>query len=384
MRDVAIIGVGLTKIDLHFDKSIREIFKEAVSKALDDAFNPVIESAYIGNMAADEFNNQKNISSLLIDFSGLNNIPATRIETGESSGGSALIAGFNDVASGLHDFVLVGGVEKMSEVVSTEAESIISLGMFHEYETIQGLSPEGAAALIMRLYMHKYNVKDEDIALLAQQDHKNAVSNPYAQLRFEVTLESILKARSIADPITLMHCAPIGDGAAALILCPMEEAKKITDTPIQIAGIGQASDALGLTQRDDLLDFKSIRLAAEKAYKMAKIKPEDVQVAEIFDSYTIYGLLALEELGFAQRGEAAAMLKNGFFSKNGVKPVNISGGLKARGHPIGATGVYQTAEIALTLRGDAQLKIDSTPEVGLAQTLSGAGVNSTVQILRRV
>ncbi|MEM2109598.1 MAG: hypothetical protein QW327_03825, partial [Candidatus Odinarchaeota archaeon] len=342
------------------------------------------EAAYIGNMAADEFNHQKNLSSLLVDFAGFNNIPATRIETGESSGGSAIIAAFNDVASGSHDFVLVGGVEKMSEAISAEAESIISLGLFHEYETIQGLSPEGAAALVMRLYMHKYNVSVEDIALLAQQDHKNAVSNPYAQLRFEVTIDSIINARPIADPITLMNCAPLGDGAAALILCPLEKAKKITDTPIQISGIGQASDSLGLTQREDLLDFKSIRIAAEKAYQMAKIKPEDIQVAEIFDSYTIYGLMALEELGFARRGEAAKLLKEGYFSKNGGKPVNISGGLKARGHPVGATGVYQTAEIALTLRGDAQLKIDSNPVIGLSQTLSGAGSNSTIQILRRV
>ncbi|MEM2906840.1 MAG: thiolase domain-containing protein [Candidatus Odinarchaeota archaeon] len=384
MRQVAVIGVGLTKVDLHFDKSIRELFREAVSKALDDALNPDIEAAYIGNMAADEFNHQKNLSSLLVDFAGFNNIPATRIETGESSGGSAIIAAFNDVASGSHDFVLVGGVEKMSEAISAEAESIISLGLFHEYETIQGLSPEGAAALVMRLYMHKYNVSVEDIALLAQQDHKNAVSNPYAQLRFEVTIDSIINARPIADPITLMNCAPLGDGAAALILCPLEKAKKITDTPIQISGIGQASDSLGLTQREDLLDFKSIRIAAEKAYQMAKIKPEDIQVAEIFDSYTIYGLMALEELGFARRGEAAKLLKEGYFSKNGGKPVNISGGLKARGHPVGATGVYQTAEIALTLRGDAQLKIDSNPVIGLSQTLSGAGSNSTIQILRRV
>lgn len=384
MRDVAIIGVGLTKVDQHFNVSIRELFKTAVGKALDDSLNPEIESVYIGNMAADEFNQQKNLASLLIDFAGLSNVPATRIETGESSGGSAVISGFMDVASGLHDFVLVGGVEKMSEVVSAEAGAIMSLGMFQEYETVQGLSPDGAAALVMRKYMHKYDLTHEDIATLAELDHKNAVSNPYAQLPFEVTIENIVSSRPVADPITLMDCAPLGDGAAAIVLCPLEKARKIIESPVQIAGVGQASDSVALAQKEDILSFKSIKLAAERAYKMAKVGPGDIQVAEVFDSYSIYGLIALEELGLSGRGESAKLLKDGYFSKQGSKPINLSGGLKARGHPIGATGVYQTAEIDLILRGNTQLKLDTNPRIGLSQTTSGAGANSTVQILRRI
>ncbi|MHA1409625.1 MAG: thiolase C-terminal domain-containing protein, partial [Candidatus Odinarchaeia archaeon] len=330
MRDVAIIGVGMTKVSLYYEKSIRDLFNEAVSKALDDAGSPKIESVFIGNMAADEFNHQKNLASLLTDFSGLDNVSATRIETGPASGGSALIAGFNDVSSGLHDCVLVGGVEKMSETISSESEAVLSLSMFQEYETIHGLSLVGAAAMIMRLYMHKFNVSHEDIAYLAYLDHKNAVNNPYAQLPFEITVEKVLKSRPVADPLTLLDCAPIGDGAAAVIICSLDLAKKITDTPIVISGVGQANDTIAISQREDLLALNSIKKAAEQAYSMAKIKPEDVDVAEIFDPYTIMGVLSLEDLGFAKKGEATKLLLQDYFSVNGEKPINLSGGLKAR------------------------------------------------------
>ncbi|MHA1836108.1 MAG: thiolase C-terminal domain-containing protein, partial [Candidatus Odinarchaeia archaeon] len=305
-------------------------------------------------------------------------------ETGSASGGSAFISGFKDVASGLHDFVLVGGVEKMSEVVSTEAQAILSQSIFQDYETIHGLSIEGAAAMIMRYYMHKFKITHEDIAYLAMQDHQNAVTNPYAQLPFEVTIDKIVNSRPIAEPITLMDCAPIGDGAVAVVLCPLEKAKKFTkNEPIIIAGVGESTEPLPLNQREDLLSFKSKIHASQKAYKMAKITPKEIQIAEIFDPYTITGIIALEDLGFAKKGKATELLKEGFFSKNGEKPINISGGLKARGHPIGATGVYQIAEIAMALRGEEPLKLEKQPEIGLTQATSGLGALTTISILKR-
>jgi acetyl-CoA C-acetyltransferase len=384
MRDVALIGLGLTRVNPVYEKSIRDLFNEAASRSLDDAGNPEVESVYIGNMAADEFSQQKDLASLLADFAGLDKISATRIETGAASGGSAVIAGFNDVASGLHDIVLVGGVEKMSETISSETEAILSLSMFQEYETMHGLSLPGAAAMIMRLYMHKYKVKHEDIAYLAVQDHKNAVKNPYAQLPFEISVDKVIKSRPIADPITMLDCAPVGDGAAAVILCSLDKARKYTDQPILIKGVGQASDTLGLGQRKNLLSLDSVKRASEQAYKMAKIKSEDIQLAEIFDPYTIMGILALEDLGFSERGKTAELLTQNYFSREGLKPINISGGLKARGHPVGATGVYQVAEVAMVLRGESQLKLDKDVKTGLAQSTSGTGSLSTVEILEKV
>lgn len=384
MRKVAIVGVGMTQVSDHWDKSLRTLFAETAIKTLEDAGDPKVEAAFIGNMSAEEFTKQKNIAPLLSDFSGLKNIPATRVEAADASGGSALLEGFNAVASGIYDTVLVGGVEKMSEAISSETAEILSMAADQEYETFHGLPLVGAAAMLMRLYMDKFKATREQFAAFAVQMHENASSNPYAQLRFKTTLEKALGARPIADPLTLMDCAPAGDGAAALILCPLEKAKKITDTPVQIIGVGQATDTLALHDREDLLTFEAVSIAAQRAQEMAKTTLEDVDVFEIHDSYTITALLSIEDLGLSEKGTAGILVEDGGIAKDSQTPVNPSGGLKARGHPVGATGVYQAAEITLQLRGEANGMQVKDAEIGLAENISGMASLANIHILKRV
>lgn len=253
-----------------------------------------------------------------------------------------------------------------------------------EYETFHGLPLVGAAAMLMRLYMDKFKATREQFAAFAVQMHENASSNPYAQLRFKTTLEKALGARPIADPVTLMDCAPAGDGAAGVILCPLEKAKKITDTPVQIIGVGQATDTLALHDREDLLTFEAVSKAAQKAHKMAKTTLEDVDVFEIHDSYTITALLSIEDLGLSEKGTAGILVEDGGIAKDSQTPVNPSGGLKARGHPLGATGVYQAAEITLQLRGEANGMQVKDAEIGLAENISGMASLANIHILKRV
>lgn len=384
MRKVAIVGVGMIQVTDHWDKSLRTLFAETALKTLEDAGDPKVDAAFIGNMSAEEFTKQKNIATLVSDFSGFRDIPATRVEAADASGGSAILEGFTAVASGLYDTVLVGGVEKMSEAISSETTQILSMAADQEYETFHGLPLVGAAAMLMRLYMHEFKATREQFAAFTVQMHENASSNPYAQLRFKTTLENALGARPIADPITLMDCAPAGDGAAALILCSLEKAKKITDTPVQIIGVGQATDTLALHDREDLLTFGAVSKATQKAHKMAKTTLEDIDVFEIHDSYTITGLLSIEGLGLSERGGAGMLVEDGGIAKDSQIPVNPSGGLKARGHPVGATGVYQAAEIALQLRGEADGMQVKDAEIGLTENISGMASLANIHILKRV
>jgi len=367
----------MTKVSLHWEKSIKDLFAEAVIKALEDAGNPKVDAIYVGNMAAEEFTNQKNLAPLVSDFAGLEGVPAIRIENGGASGGSALIEGYNAVASGVYDAVIVSGVEKMSETVSSVTEGILSMVTDSEYEAFHGLSLAGAAAMIMRLYMNKFNVNREDLSQIIVKMHENAALNPYAQLPFKVSIDTILNARVIADPITLMDCSPISDGAAAVVLCAADKAKKLTDTLIEIAGIAQATDTPRLHERDDLLTLNAVKRAAEKAYNMAKIRPKDLDVTEIADSYSILGILSIEDLKLAEKGKGYQI-----FEANNIA-INPSGGLKARGNPIGATGVYQAAEVVLQLRGEAGKMQVENAEIGLTQDLSGMGTASTVTVFRR-
>ncbi|RLG85238.1 MAG: acetyl-CoA acetyltransferase, partial [Thermoprotei archaeon] len=236
---------------------------------------------------------------------------------------------------------------------------------------------------LMRLYMERYGATREDMALWPVMMHDNSYHNPYAQLRFKTTIQHVISSPIIADPIRLLDSSPIGDGAAVVILASEEIAKKITDTPIEIAGVGLSTDSVDLATREDLLTARSIRLAAHKAYKMANVEPKYIDVAEVHDAFSINAMLVLEELGFAERGKAWKMLKEGRFRPGDKPTVNPSGGLKARGHPVGATGVYQVAEVAMQLRGDFPgVRVDKA-EIGLAQNMGGVAVSTSVIILKR-
>ena len=383
MREIAVIGVGMTKVGQHFDMALRDLFVEAALKAIDNAGNPDIDALYVGNMVAGEATGQSNLGTYLSDYLGLK-VPGFHIENACSSGGAAFINGVLSVASGYFDTVLIGGVEKLTEHPSAVTTQHLAEAADQEYEVYFGASFTSLNAMIMRYYMHKYNVPREYFADWPVMMHENAVNNPYAQFRFKTTVEKVLSSPVIADPLTLFDCSPTGDGAAAVIVTTLEDAKKMQDTIVKVAGIGMAVDSISIAMREDLSTLKATVESARKAYKMANIQPKDVDVAEIHDAFSIMAVLALEDLGFSEKGKGAFDLHEGKFSKNGEIAINPSGGLKARGHPVGATGIYQIAEITLQLKGEAGNMQVADPQIGLAQNIGGSGSSVTTVILKRV
>lgn len=384
MRKIAIINYGLTKVDKHWKKSLRELFGEAAKAALVDAKVPSIDALIVGNMCASDLSDQNNIGGLLADYIGISPCPAYRVEAACGSGGAAILAGFSAVASGMSDIVMVGGVEKLSDGVGGNTTLALGKAADADYELFFGSSFVSLNALIMNQYMHTYRIPREAFADFAVLMHKNGSKNPYAQLPFEISRETVMNSDRIADPITLFDCAPVGDGAAALIICPLDDAPKYSDSFVEIAGIAGATDTIDVASRADMLSLNSTVVAADKAYKMAKIAPGDIDVAEIHDTFTITGALSIEDLGFCERGKFAKLLEDGALEPGGTVAINPSGGLKSRGHPVGATGVYQAAEVTMQLLGKADRMQVPNAELGLAQNLGGSGSSSFVSILRRV
>ncbi len=384
MRRVAVVGVGCTKFGELWDKSFRDLFIEAGIEALEDADleGKEIEALYVGNMSAGRYIGQEHISALIADYSGLAefNIPATRVEAADASGGLALREAYLAVASGLHDVVIAGGVEKVSDV--GDAMEILSCSADQEWEYFVGANLPALYALIARLHMERFGTTEEDLALIAVKNHRNAVKNPKAQFRGEISVKDVLNSPYVAEPLKLLDCASICDGASAVILASEDIAKKITDTPVYIKACCQASDYIALHSRRDLLTMTSVVKASRNAYKIAKIEPKDVQVAEVHDVFTIAEIIAYEDLGFCKKGEGAKLIREGETEIGGKIPVNTSGGLKACGHAVGATGIRQAVEIVLQLRGDANgRQVDA--ETGLALNIGGTGATAVVTIFSR-
>jgi len=386
---VFIVGVGYTRIGRWFDKSARELFAEAMAKAIEDAGGLKPKALVVGNMTSGYLMEQESLGALMADYSGLRGIPAFKVEAACASGGAALYAGYSLVSSGLVDVVAVGGVEKLTEKLTEAATFALAMAADREYEVFYGASFTGLNALITRLYMDKYGYTHEDLAYWALRMHEYASYNPYAQLRKKTTLETILKSPVIADPIRLFDCSPIGDGAAVAILVRGEEkAREVAkavgrDVLVEIAGVGLATDSVDLGSREDLLTLKSTVKASREALAMAKLEPGDIDYAEVHDAFHVTGYLALEDLGFCGKGEAAKLWREGRFGKGDKPEINFSGGLKARGHPVGATGVYQVIEVAMQIRGDYPGYKASDPETGLAHNLGGVATYSVVTVLRR-
>ncbi len=386
---VYVVGVGLTKIDRWYTKSARELFAEAMTKAIDDAGGIKPKALVVGNMTSSVLMEQDSLGALMADYSGLRGIPAFKVEAACGSGGAAFYAGYSLVASGLVDIVAVGGVEKLTEKLTAHATQALAQAADAEYEVFYGASFTGLNALVARLYMSRFNYTSEDLAYWPLRMHEYGASNPYAQLRRKVTLEQIIKSPIVADPLRLFDCSPLGDGAAVVLLVRGEElARKIAretgrDVLVQVAGVGMATDSVDLGSRRDLLTMDSTVVAAKKAYTMARIESKDVDVVELHDAFSITGFISLEDLGFAEKGSSVKLWKEGRFAKGDKPEVNLSGGLKARGHPVGATGVYQIAEITMQLRGDFPGLKASDPEIGLAHNIGGIATFSTVVILKR-
>ncbi|MGD0818489.1 MAG: thiolase domain-containing protein [Methanomassiliicoccales archaeon] len=385
MREVAVIGIGATKFGELWDLSFREIGIQAGLAAVYDAnlSGEDIDALYVGNMSAGRYIQQEHVAALIADYSGMarDNIPATRVEAAGASGGLALRQGYMAVASGMHDIVVVGGAEKMTDVGDNESNEIQSSAADEQWEVTFGATFPSLHAMIARRHMHDFGTTREQIAQVAVKNHKHGSLNPKAQYQKEINLDTVLKSPMVSDPLGMFDCAPNSDGAAAVVLCAMEKAKKYTETPVKILASGQASDTLALHHRNSIVGFNATRVAAERAFKQARLTAKDVNFAEVHDNFTISEILAIEDLGFFQKGEGGKATMDGQTLLGGKIAINTSGGLKARGDPIGATGVAQIVEVVTQLRGQAGKRQVTDAKIGLAQNVGGTGATAVVHIL---
>jgi len=385
MRKVAVIGVGQTKFGELWDVSFRQMMLEAGVRALEDAGidGAHIDALYVGNMSGGQFIKQEHIASLIADHAGLVPLPSTRVEGACASGGLALRQAFISVASGIHDFVVAAGIEKMTDVLSEQATGALATAADQEWEVYAGATFPGLYALMARRHMYEFGTTEEEMAMVAVKNHHNACLNPCAQYHTEVTVEAVLRSPPVALPLKLLDCSPVTDGAACVVLAPAEEARKYTDTPVIIEGSGQASDTISLHSRSSLTTLKATVEAARIAYRMAGIEPKDVNLAEVHDCFTIAEIMAIEDLGFCRRGEGGKLTREGATQIGGSIPINTSGGLKGKGHPVGATGIAQAIEVVQQLRGEAGKRQVNGATVGLTHNVGGSGGTAVVHIFRR-
>jgi acetyl-CoA C-acetyltransferase len=387
MRDVAIIGVGCTEFGELWDRSFRDIFVEAGVSAIEDANvqGGKIDALYVGNMSGGRFIEQEHIGSLIADYSGLAglHIASTRVEAACASGGLALRQGIIAVASGYHDIVIAGGAEKMTDVEVETTTDALAAAADREWEGVMGATFPGLYAMIARLHMHKYGTTSEQLASVAVKNHHNGTMNPKAQFQNEISIDAVLNSVMVADPLHVFDCSPISDGASAVVLAPAEIAKKFTDTPIYVKASAQASGTLSLHDRPDITTLDATVAAAKRAYMMAKLTSKDIDFAEVHDCFTIAEICAIEDIGFVKKGEGGKASMEGMTAIGGKIPINTSGGLKACGHPVGATGVKQAVEIVLQLRGEAGKRQIDGAEVGLTHNVGGSGGTAVIHIFGR-
>ena len=383
MRDVAIIGVSQTKFGELWDVSFRELIAEAGLKAIEDSNieGSDIDSMFVGNMTAGLFVQQEHIAALISDHMGLNPTPCTRVEAACASGGLAIRQGIMAVASGLNDIVVSAGVEKMTDVV--DPTPAIATASDQEWEAQQGATFPSLYAMMAKRHMYEYGTTREQLAQFSVVNHKNAKNNPNAQFPFEISVDKVLNASVVADPLTLLDCSPVSDGAAAVVMCAADEAKKYTDNPIYVKASAQASGSIILHDRKSLTTIDSTKIAAKKAYDMAGVTSKDIDLTEVHDCFSINGLLAVEDLGFAKKGEGGKAIEEGQTEIDGDFPINPSGGLKARGHPLGATGIAQVAEVIWQLRGEAAKRQVSDAEIGMSQNIGGTGGTCSIHIFSK-
>jgi len=392
MRPVVVAGVGMIPFERRDEDSLVDMLAAAGLNAMDDAGlgNRPVDSVYVGNMASGLFNHQVSVASALVDRLSLLPAAAERVENGPASGGSAIKNGFLAVASGFNDVVPVVGGEKMREVIGPKATDIVACMTHPQAEYIYGVTLPAMAGMFARLYMEKYGVTREHLSMVAIKNQTNGLLNPYAHIQMKITMEGILthpqshvNSPVVADPIHLYDCCPVSDGAAAVLLTTEEIAKKLKKPLVTIDGIGQATDTHTLQERSDPTDLKAVTLASEQAFKMAGIKPRDIDVAELHDAFTILEIAESEHAGFFPKGEGAKALERGETQIGGKLPINPSGGLKARGHPVGATGVAQVVELVWQLRGEAGERQVKDAANGFSLNFGGFGNNVLAFVLRR-
>jgi acetyl-CoA C-acetyltransferase len=381
MREVAIIGIGQTSVDEHWEKSLKELAGEAVLAALNDANREAADSLYIGNMMSGILSKQENIGGLIADWIGLPGMEAEKVEAACGSGAAAFRAGLMAISSEEVESAIVLGVEKMTESLPFETTDALATAADADYESAQGLSFVAINALVMQLYLHTYGWKHTDFAPFSINAHDNGFHNPYARLREKITEKDYVNARMVADPINLLDASPMGDGAAAVLLVPADSITARDHPMIRIIGSASATDTIAIHSRKDPLWLAAAEKSARKAYDQAKVSPQDIDFFELHDAFSIMSVLSLEACGFAERGKGPILGLNGDITIKGSIPITTRGGLKARGHPVGATGVYQIVEAVQQLRGEATPTQVNGSKIGMTQNIGGSGATIITHIL---
>ncbi|MGH9722237.1 MAG: thiolase domain-containing protein [Bryobacteraceae bacterium] len=383
MRAVGVIGIGKTPFGAWADRDLRSLAVEAGFKCLQDGHvEPTqVEAFYLGNFAGPSFAGQNHLAPYVSSALGIRGVPATRVEAACASSGSAFYHAVSAVAAGLHDVVLVVGVEKMTSQTTARVTEILASAGDCSGEIRAGSTFPSLFAMIARRHMHEFGTTREHLAAVAVKNHANGALNPDAHLRKVITLEQALAGKPVAEPLNLYDCSLISDGAAAALVAPLDRARDFTNKPVRVLGIAQASDYVALDQKEDITTFPAVRAAAERAYRMAGIGPAQIEFAEVHDCFTIAEIIALEDLGFAARGQGGPYSAAGCTARTGARPINTSGGLKSKGHPVGATGVAQICDLVQQIRGEAGERQLARRSLGLAQNLGGSGASCVVSIL---
>lgn len=386
MRAVAVAGIGKTRFGAFPESDLRSLAVEAVSKCLEDGhIRPEqVEAFYLGNFAGPSFTGQNHLAPYIATAAGIRGVPATRFEAACASSGSAFFHAWSAVAAGVYDLVVVAGVEKMTSQTTPKVTEILAGAGDLAGEIRVGSTFPSLFAMIANRHMYQYGTTREQLAAVAVKNHANGALNPYAHMRKPITMEQALRGKPVAEPLTLYDCSLVSDGAAAVVLCPLERAGEFTGKPVRVMGIAQTSDYLALDEKPDITTFDSLRLAAQKAYRMAGVTPESIEFAEVHDCFTIAEIIAVEDLGFVAKGQGGPWEASGATARNGAKPINPSGGLKSKGHPVGATGAGQICDVVLQIRGEAGALQLERHSLGLAQNLGGSGATSVVTILGAV
>ena len=381
MRNVAVVGVGQTKFGEHWNKSLRDLIVEAGNLAIKDAGidRRAIEALYIGSMSPGRYTGQEHLGALAADFIQLR-VPATRFEGACASGSLALRNAYINVASGRQDVAIVLGVEKMTDVSGAEAITSLAAAGDQEWEAAIGLTFGGLYALMARKHMHDYGTTREQMALVSVNNHKNGVNNPWAQFRSPITVNDVLTSSLVADPLRLLDCSPLTDGAAALVLMSEQRAKQMAN-PVWMLGTGQGSDTIALHDRKSYTEVAATKIAAREALKDAGVRVDDMNLVEVHDCFSINQIIALEDLGFCAKGKGGRFVEDGNISLDGSIPVNTTGGLKAGGHPVGATGVRQAIDIVRQIRGDSCNQLNA--EKGLTLNIGGSGATAVINVFGR-
>jgi acetyl-CoA C-acetyltransferase len=384
MREVVVQGIGQTPVEEHWERSLRDLATEAGLAAMADAGVDRIDAVFVGNMLSGQVARQENLGALVADWMGQRGAEGFKVEAACASGAAAFRAAFLAVASGALDAVLAVGVEKMTETSGAETTAALATAADADYEGMQGVTFVGLNALIMQRYLFEFGWKHTDFGAFSINAHANGARNPNARLREPITERDYARARMICEPINLLDASPIGDGAAAVLLLPAEKVKPGPRPKILVAGSAAASDSVAVHDRKDPMFLSAAYASARKAYDQAGVTPEQIDFFELHDAFSILGALSLEACGFAERGQGPRLALDGVIRLDGRLPVSTQGGLKARGHPVGATGMYQIVEVAQQLRGEAGANQLSKARIGMAQNIGGSGASIFTHILRVV